>query len=115
MKLYSTLNKLPLITLLYLGMACLPQVAHADDSDIRHGLHSQDHGKLHYWAHHLRDHRNYQDDRRYDKRGSDGMNKMSQPVKANSTYYGHGDTALSYRIRRHNNSVAVRPYGLWCL
>lgn len=115
MKLYSTLNKLSLITLLYLGLACSPLVASADDGDFRHGLYQQDHGKLHYWADHRRDHRNYQDDRRYDMRGSYSKYKNSHPVKATSIYHGHDCNVQSCRIRRHHNIVVVRPYGQWCL
>jgi len=115
MKLYSTFNKLSLITLLYLGLACSPLVASADDGDVQYGLYQQDHGKLHYWADHRRDHLDYQDDRRYEKRGSDSKHKKSHPVKATSIYHDHGYNVRSYRIRRHHNTLVVCPYGQWCL
>ena len=113
MKLYSTFKKLSLITLLSLG--CSPLVASADDSDFRHGLDQQDHGKFHYWAEHRRDHRDYQDDRRHEKRGNYSKHKKLHPVKAKNIYRGHGYNAQSYRIRRHHNIVVVRPYGQRCL
>ena len=115
MKLYSTFNKLSLISLLYLGLACSPLVANADDGDVQHGLYQQDHGKLHYWADHRRDHRDYQDDRRYEKRGSGSKHKKLHPVKATSIHHDHGYNVRSYRIRRHRNTMVVPPYGQWCL
>ena len=113
MKLYSTFKKLSLITLL--GLGCSPLVASADNSGFRHGLDQQDHGKFHYWAEHRRDHRDYQDDRRHEKRGNYSKHKKLHPVKAKNIYRGHGYNAQSYRIRRHHNIVVVRPYGQRCL
>ena len=60
MKLYSTFNKLPLIALLSLGLACSPLVVSADDGNRgRHGQHQQDHGKSHHRADHRKDYRDY--------------------------------------------------------
>lgn len=60
MKPYPTFNKLPLIALLSLGLACSPLVVSADDgSHGRHGHHQQDHGKSHHRADHRRDYRDY--------------------------------------------------------
>ena len=81
MKLYSTFNKLYLITLLYLGLACSPLVASADDGDVQHGLYQQGHGKFHYWADHRRDHRDYQDNRRHEKQGNYSKHKKLHPGK----------------------------------
>ena len=106
MKLYSTFKKLSLITLL--GLGCSPLLASADDGDFRHGLDQQDHGKFHYWAEHRRDHRDYQDHRRHEKRGNYSKHKKSHPR-------GHGYNVPSYRIRRHHNIVVVRPHGQRCL
>jgi len=115
MKLYSSFNKLSLITLLSLGLACSPLIASADDGDVQHGLYQQDRGMFHYWTDHRRDHRDYQDDRRHDKRGRYSKHKKSHPVKATNHHHGHGHNARPYRISRHHNIVAVRPYGQWCL
>ena len=115
MKLYSTFNKLPLITLLSLGLACSPLDASADGGDVQHGLYQQDRGMFHYWTDHRRDHRDYQDDRRYDKRGSYSKHKKSHPVKATNNHHGHGHNVQPYRIRPHRNVVVVRPYGQRCL
>ena len=115
MKLYSTFNKLPLVTFLYLGLSCSPLLASTADDDIRHGDYQQNHDKHHYWAEHRRDHRDYQENRRYEKRGGYNKRKKSHPAKTGNSYHGHGYTGQSYRIRRHHNIVIVRPYGQWCL
>ncbi|MEN8132705.1 MAG: hypothetical protein ABFS45_21490 [Pseudomonadota bacterium] len=115
MKLYSTFNRLSLITLLSLGLVCSPLVASADDGNLQHGLYQKDRGKFHYWADHLRDHRGYQDDRRYNKQGSYSKHKKSHPVEATNIHHGHGHNVQPYRIRRHHNIVVVRPSGQWCL
>jgi hypothetical protein len=113
MKLYSTFKKLSLITLL--GLGCSPLLASADDGDFRHGIDQQDHDKFHFWADHRRDHRDYQDNRRHEKRGNYSKHKKLHPVKATNNYHGHGYNVQSYRIRRHHNIVVVRPYGQRCL
>ena len=115
MKLYSTFNKLSLITLLSLGLACSPLVASADGGDDRHGLYKQDRGKFHYRADHRRNHRDYQDDHRHDKRGSYRKHKKSRAVKATNIHHGHGHNVRPYRIRHYHNIVIVRPYGQRCL
>jgi hypothetical protein len=115
MKLYSTFIKLPLVGLLHLGLACSPLLASANDSNAQPGPYQQDHGKYHYWADHRRDHRDYQDERRYDKRDSYRNHKRIHPVKTANIYYSRSDNARTYRIRRHHNSVLVRPYGQRCL
>ena len=117
MKLYSTFNKLPLIALLSLGLACPPLVASADDGDRgRHGQYQQERGKSHQRAGRGGDYRDYQYDRRYDKRGGYSKHKKykhkkSHPVKSPIIHHGHSYNIPSHRIRRHRDIVVVRPYG----
>ncbi|MEN8108942.1 MAG: hypothetical protein ABFS22_13175, partial [Pseudomonadota bacterium] len=113
MKPYSTFNKLPLIALLSLALACSPLVASADDGDCgRHGHYQQDRGKSHHRADYRRDHhRDYQHDRRYNKRGGYSKHKKSHPVKSPIIHHGHSYNVPRHRIRRHRDIVVVRPYG----
>ena len=60
MKLKSTMKKLPLITLLALGLVCSPLVVNASGGDRdRHGQHQQDRGNLHHKIDHHRSYRDY--------------------------------------------------------
>ena len=112
MKLYSTFNKLPLIALLSLGLACTPLVAMADDGDRgRHGQYQQERGKSHQRAGRGGDYRDYQYDRRYDKRGGYSKHKKSHPVKSPIIHHGHSYIVQRHRIRHHRDIVIVRPYG----
>ena len=112
MKLYSTFNKLPLIALLSLGLACSPLVASADKGDRgRHGHYQQDRDKSHHRADHRRDYRDYQHDRRYDKRGGYSKHKKSHHVKSPIIHHGYSYYVPRHRIRRHRDIMIVRPYG----
>jgi len=112
MKLNPTFNKLSLIALLSLGLACSPLVVSADDGNRdRHGHYQQDRGKSHHRVDHRRDYRDYQHDHRYDKRGGYSKHKKSHPVKSPIIHHGHSYIVPRHRIRRHRDIVIVRPYG----
>ncbi len=87
MKLSSTFNKLPLIAVLSLGLACSPLVASADDSDRgRHGRSQQDRGKSHYKADH-RDRHSYRKGYKHGYR--DRRHKESRYAHNGHPYYRH--------------------------
>ena len=106
MKLNPTLNKLSLMALLSLGLACSPLVASADDDHDRHEHHQQDRD---------RDYRGYQNDRRHDKRRGYSKHKKSHPVKSHDIHHWRNYKVRPYLIRHHRNVVIARPYGQWCL
>ena len=112
MKLCSTFNKLPLIVLLSLGLACSSLVASAADRDRgRHDQYQQDRGKSHQRAGRGGNYRDSQHDRRYDKRGGYSKHNKSRRVKSPIIHRGHSYNVPRHRIRRHRDVVVVRPYG----
>jgi len=91
MKLKSTMNKLPLITLLALGLVCSPLIVSASDGDRgRHGHYQQNHGKHHQKIDHHRSYRDYGHHQNYGHKNSYRKD------------YKHG-----YKSGHHN----YRPYG----
>jgi Ni/Co efflux regulator RcnB len=107
MKLHTTFNKLPLLTLLSLGLACAPLVVSAAGDDHgRHGHHQRDHGE---------DYRDYQNDRHHDKRGNYSKHTKSHPEKSHGIYHWRNNKVQPYLIRHHRNVVMARPFGQWCL
>jgi hypothetical protein len=116
MKLYPIFNKLPLIALLSLGLACSPLVVSADDDDRdRHGKYQQNRGKPHHRIHHCRDYHDHQNDRCYDKRGDYSKHRESYPVKSSAIHHGRSCNIQPYRIQGHRHVVVVRPIGQWHL
>jgi len=115
MKLNPTLNKLPLMALLSLGLACSPLIVSADDDHNRHNHQQQDHGKPHHRVDHHKEHRDHQNDRRHDKRAGYSKHKNSHPVNAPDIHHWHNYKVQPYLIRHHRNVVMARPYGQWCL
>ena len=100
MKLFTTFKKLPLITLLSLGLAGLPLVASANDGDRgRHGHYQQDHGKSHHRNDRRRDHRDHGDRHSYRKGYKHGYRNARHHNKRHGHHgrhhnshqrYGHG-------------------------
>jgi septal ring factor EnvC (AmiA/AmiB activator) len=119
MKLHTTFNKLPLLALLSLGLACSPLVVSADDSDHdrhdRHDQQQQDYNKPHHRVDHHKDHRDNQNDRRHDKRVDYSKHKKSLPEKSHGIYHWRSNKVQPYLIRHHRNVVMARPFGQWCL
>jgi hypothetical protein len=112
MKLYSTPNKLPLVALLSLGLACSPLVVSADNGDSRRqGHYQQDRGNSHYRTDQRREQPDYQHGRRYDNRHDYGKYKKPHPVKSPIIHHGHSYYIPQHRIRRYRDIVVVRPYG----
>ena len=102
MKLNPTLNKLSLIALLSLGLACAPLVVNANDGDRgRHGQHQQHHGKSHHRTSHHKEYRGYGHLKHHGYRNS--LHKdYKHSYKSEHHYYrpyGHHDHSTG--IQRH--------------
>ena len=116
MKLNLTFNKLSLMALLSLGLACSPLVVSADDDNHnRHDHQQQDHGKPHHRVDHHKDHRDHQNNRRHDKRVNYNKHKKLHPVKSHDIHHWRNYKVQPYLIRHHRNVVIARSYGQSCL
>ena len=120
MKLYSTFNKLPLIALLSLGLACSPLVASADDGDRgRHGHYQQDRGKSHHRSDHRRDYRDYGHRHNHGYRNSyrkdykHGYKKIGRRHDRQHGHHGHYVDVHRRDWHGHHNDRAHFMLGLY--
>lgn len=116
MRLNTTLNKLPLIALLSIGLACAPLAVNADDGNRRwHGHHQQDQGKRHQQADHHSDLRDYAHHKTHGYRDSCRMNVTHGYKNGPHTYrphkYGshHASVQRDYRNRHHHDRLRFFP------
>ncbi len=101
MKLKSTMNKLPLITLLALGLMSSPLVVNASDGDRgRHEHYQQHHGKLHHKIDH---HRNYRDHGQHKNHGYQSYRTNYKHGHKNGHHYDRPNGHYSHytTVQRH--------------
>ena len=105
MKLKSTLNKLPLIALLSLGLVCTPLVVSASDSDHGwHGHYQQDRGKHHQKSAHHRGYRNYGHYQSCGHRNSYRKDYKHGYMSGNRHYRRHGHHDNDTNVQRHKRN-----------
>jgi hypothetical protein len=120
MKLKSTMNKLPLITLLALGLVCSPLVVNASDGDRgRHGHNQQDRGDLHQKIDHHRSYRDYGHHKNYGrknscrmdyKHGNKSKHKKYGYQKSHRKDYKHSDKSGHRNDRQHGDYYNVQRH-----
>jgi hypothetical protein len=105
MKLKSTLNKLPLIALLSLGLVCTPLVVSASDSDHgRHGHYQQDRSKHHQQAVHHRGYRDYGHQQSCGLRNSYRKDYKHGHMNKHRHYKRHGHHDNNANVQRHKRN-----------
>jgi hypothetical protein len=108
MKLKSTLNKLPLIALLSLGLVCTPLVVSASDSGHgRHGHYQQDHDKHHKKAARHWGYRDYGHQQSCGLRNSYRKACKHGNIKGHRhhSWHGHHDNHDNYdNVQRHQRN-----------
>ena len=112
MKLKSATNKLPLITLLALGLVCSPLLVNASDGDRgRHGHHQQHRGDLHQKIDHHRSYRDYGHHKNYGHKNSCRMGYKHGNKGKHKKYGHHKSHRKGYRHSYKNGHHHDRQHG----